>query len=73
MIMKNIAKNKIYYHYRNKKPYVVIDFGKIQVNDEWSEAVIYKEYKKEEKYIRTLSEFSEKFIEKEKNEWKNYR
>ena len=68
--MKNIIKNEIYFHYKNKKSYIVLDFGKIQEDDKWAKAVIYKEHDKDkkEKYIRTFSEFSEKFLERNVNE-----
>lgn len=63
-------KNEIYFHYKNKKSYIVLDFGKIQEDDKWVKAVIYKEHDKDkkEKYIRTFSEFSEKFLERNVNE-----
>jgi len=50
IIMKNIMKNEVYFHYKNKKKsYIVLDFGKIQENDKWVKAIIYKEYNKDKK------------------------
>ena len=58
----HIAKYKIYKHYRNKKTYLVEDFCKIQVNGEWVDAVIYSD-EADNKFVRSLSEFEEKFEE----------
>ena len=56
-------KNKIYIHYNNNKLYKVISEVKIQVNDIWVPAILYKEKGKKEKYVRELQEFLLKFDE----------
>ena len=54
----------IFYHYKNLKLYEYLGPCKIQENDEWVEAVIYKEYKSlvdSGLFVRTKKEFLEKF------------
>ncbi|WP_072679651.1 DUF1653 domain-containing protein [Arcobacter sp. LA11] len=53
--------NKAYIHYKNKKTYIVKDFCKIQENDTWVKAVLYKPDDCDELFVRTLKEFEEKF------------
>ena len=57
--------NKLYTHYKNQEKYLTINFCKIQENDSWVEAIIYKPYKHsdncEELFVRTVKEFEEKF------------
>jgi len=55
-------KNHRYIHYKNKKIYVIRDTAKIQINNEWVDAIIYSEENKDELYVRTLEDFSRKFI-----------
>ena len=57
----NISKNTIYKHYKNNHTYEVIDFCKIQENDIWVEAVLYKPTDCNELFVRALKEFQEKF------------
>ncbi len=54
--------NQTYTHYRNKESYITIDFCKIQENDIWVKAVIYKPIDCEELFVRAYKEFEEKFI-----------
>lgn len=56
-----IEKDKKYIHYKNKETYIVQGFCKIQENDKWVEAVIYKPADCEELFVRSLEEFKEKF------------
>lgn len=56
-----IQQNKTYIHYKNKQSYIVVDFCKIQENDIWTKAVLYKPADCEELFVRTLQEFEEKF------------
>ena len=37
-----IELNKTYIHYKNKKSYTPLNFCKVQENDIWIEAIIYK-------------------------------
>ena len=57
----SILKNTIYKHYKNNHSYEVIDFCKIQENDLWVKAVIYKPTDCDELFVRSLNEFQEKF------------
>ena len=57
-----IKLNKTYIHYKNKKSYITIQFCKIQENDIWVDAVIYKPEDCEELFVRTKKEFEEKFF-----------
>jgi hypothetical protein len=59
-----IELNKTYIHYKNNKPYTTIDFCKIQENDIWTKAVIYKPNDCEELFVRTYEEFESKFKQK---------
>lgn len=54
-------KNKKYIHYNNSKSYLVTDKCMIQVDDEWKEAVLYKEEFGNQLFCRELLEFLEKF------------
>ena len=56
-----IKLNKTYTHYKNNKSYTTINFCKIQENDIWTKAVIYKPNDYEEFFVRTYKEFEEKF------------
>lgn len=51
-----------YYHYKNHKKYIPLDFCKIQENDVWVKAVIYKPEDCDELFVRNYKEFEEKFI-----------
>jgi hypothetical protein len=55
--------NQTYTHYKNKQNYLTIDFCKIQENDIWVKAVIYKPENEEGLFVREDNEFKEKFIE----------
>ncbi|OQR40540.1 DUF1653 domain-containing protein [Aliarcobacter cryaerophilus] len=57
-----IELNKTYIHYKNKKSYITINFCKIQENDTWVKAVIYKPDDCDELFVRTYEEFQEKFL-----------
>ena len=55
-----ITLNEEYQHYKNGLTYTPIDFCKIQENDIWIEAVIYKTTSNE-LFVRSLKEFESKF------------
>ena len=57
-----IELNKTYIHYKNKKSYITLDFCKIQENDVWVQAIIYKPNDSNELFVRTKKEFEEKFL-----------
>ncbi len=57
-----IELNKTYIHYKNNKSYTPINFCKIQENDIWTKAIIYKPNDQEELFVRTCEEFEEKFL-----------
>lgn len=68
-IQTNLEPGSIFYHYKNLKPYEVMESCKIQENGEWVEAVIYMEYNifplvDSGKFVRTKKEFLEKFERK---------
>ena len=58
--------NQLYIHYKNKEKYLTINFCKIQENNNWVEAIIYKPFNHadncDELFVRTTKEFQEKFI-----------
>jgi hypothetical protein len=56
-----IELNTTYIHYKNKESYITINFCKIQENDQWVKAVIYKPNNCEELFVRSYQEFKEKF------------
>jgi hypothetical protein len=53
--------NKTYIHYKNKQSYIPLNICKIQENDIWVKAVIYKPIDSEELFVRSYKEFKEKF------------
>ena len=53
--------NKTYIHYKNGLTYIPIDKCKIQENDIWVEAVLYKT-QSQELFVRSKKEFIEKFV-----------
>ena len=57
-----IELNKTYIHYKNKKSYITLNFCKIQENDVWVKAVIYKPEDCDELFVRSYEEFKEKFL-----------
>lgn len=57
-----IQLKQTYTHYKNKESYTTVDFCKIQENDIWVKAVIYKPNNCEELFVREYKEFEEKFI-----------
>ena len=56
-----LKKNQTYTHYKNKQNYIILNFCKIQENDTWVKAVIYKPDNCEELFVRSYTEFEEKF------------
>lgn len=57
-----IDSNHTYRHYRNGKDYVAISLCKMQQNNEWLQAVIYRPaYDDGMVYVRELKDFLEKF------------
>lgn len=58
---KMIEKDKKYIHYKNKEIYIIQGFCKIQENDKWIKAVIYKPENCDELFVRNFKEFEEKF------------
>ena len=55
-----IKLNETYRHYKNNKEYVTVNFCKMQSNDEWSDAVVYKG-SDDNLYVRDLKDFADKF------------
>ncbi|GGD30768.1 hypothetical protein GCM10012288_01010 [Malaciobacter pacificus] len=53
--------NKTYTHYKNKQSYIPLNTCKIQENDTWVKAIIYKPIDSEELFVRSYKEFKEKF------------
>lgn len=58
---KEILKGEIYYHYKNKKAYTVVDFCSVKINDIWCKAVIYKTNNSDRLFARELVSFALKF------------
>ena len=56
-----IELNTTYIHYKNKKTYTTLHFCKIQENDFWVDAIMYKSNDCEELFVRTTKEFENKF------------
>jgi hypothetical protein len=56
-----IELNTTYTHYKNKESYTIINFCKIQENNLWVDAVIYKPNDCEELFVRSCKEFEDKF------------
>jgi len=56
-----VCKRNIWRHYNNNKDYKVIDYCKVQINDEWVEGVVYCAMDHDSKYVRPIDEFIEKF------------
>jgi len=53
--------NQKYTHYKNNQNYITLDFCKIQENDTWVKAVIYKPQDEDGLFVRSYKEFEEKF------------
>ena len=62
-MQNSIQLNQEYIHYKNGLSYTPIDFCKIQENDVWVQAVIYKT-QSQELFVRSLEEFCNKFTQK---------
>ncbi len=60
-INENIYFNEKYIHYKNGLSYTPINKCKIQEDDIWVEAIIYKT-ESQELFVRSANEFKEKFI-----------
>jgi len=58
---ETIELNKNYIHYKNGLTYIPIDICKIQENDIWIEAILYKT-QSQELFVRSKKEFIEKFV-----------
>lgn len=56
-----------YIHYANNKHYVIVGTARIQENDEWVNAVIYKSVNGSDKFVRTAEEFFKKFKQVDQN------
>ena len=51
-----------YKHYKKTKPtYQIINCGHVQINNEWSECIIYIDIHSKEVYVREESDFNLKF------------
>ena len=61
-----IELNKTYTHYKNKESYTTLYFCKIQENDIWVNAIVYKPNNCEELFVRAYKEFEEKFTKTNK-------
>ena len=56
-----------YVHYANNEHYIIVDVARIQENDEWVNAVIYKSVNGSDKFVRTAEEFFKKFKQVDQN------
>jgi hypothetical protein len=53
--------NILYTHYKNNKPYRILNAGKMQINQEWVDCVVYQDIKSLEVYVREEQSFDECF------------
>lgn len=62
--MNGLDLNCEYIHYKNRKKYQLLEFEKlrIQENNEWVEAVLYRGKDSRFYFVRSKKEFMEKFI-----------
>ena len=52
----------LYKHYKKTEPtYQIISAGHMKINNEWFEAVVYKDIESKEVYVREEISFNEKF------------
>jgi hypothetical protein len=56
-----IELNTTYTHYKNKEFYTTLYFCKIQENNIWVKAVVYKPNNCEDLFVRSYKEFANKF------------
>ena len=56
-----------YVHYANNEHYIIVDVARIQENNEWVNAVIYKPVNGSDKFVRTAEEFFKKFKRVDQN------
>lgn len=56
----------VYVHQGNGNEYVIESYAKIQVDNVWVDAVIYRQRKMYDmKFVRTVTEFKQKFTKQE--------
>ena len=54
-------KETLYKHYKNQRSYRILNAGKMQVNQEWFECIIYQDIETLEVYVREEQSFDECF------------
>ncbi len=60
--IKSIPKNELYKHYKNGELYQIIGIVKMQIKNEWVEAILYHSHEnKKLQFVRPVSEFLKKF------------
>jgi hypothetical protein len=57
----------IYKHYKKGGQYIIINAGEMQINDVWSECVIYQCLNSKKIYVREAVDFDLKFSAENKN------
>ena len=62
---QNKTKCDLYIHYKNNKLYKIVGLCKIQENNIWVDAIKYSSLNSKDIYVRSKSEFFEKFKLKE--------
>lgn len=62
-MQEEIQLNCEYAHYKNQQTYIPVNFCKIQENDVWIKAIIYKATTNE-LFVRSEEEFKMKFVRK---------
>ena len=67
IIKADIYEEIEYVHYANNEHYIIVDVARIQENDEWVNAVIYKSVNGSDKFVRTAEEFFKKFKQVDQN------
>ena len=60
--IKSIPKNELYKHYKNEKLYQLVGIVKMQIKNEWVEAILYHLHgDKKLQFVRPISDFLNKF------------
>jgi hypothetical protein len=57
-----MTKTIYYKHYKKTKPtYQIINCGHVQIDNEWSECIVYQDVHSKEVYVRESNDFENKF------------
>ena len=62
----------IYTHYKKSGQYIIINAGEMQIDDVWSECIIYQDINSRKVYVRQSEDFDLKFARFEEEFDKEY-